>query len=554
TEKGNSTKRQTWNKQIEFTLAGIGSAVGLGNVWRFPYLCYRSGGGAFFIPYLLMLVLVGIPLLYMELSVGQYTQLGPVHALAKLCPLLKGVGMASVAISFLMCTYYNVIITWALYYFFSSFQSPLPWQNCNNTWNIAANCSDHITNNSDATTASQQFFNYNVLQKSDGVDQLGAIRWELLCLLLLAWILIYFCIFKGVKSTGKVVYFTALFPYVILLALLINNVRLPGASDGIRFFIVPQWEKLKEIDVWVNAAAQIFNSIGISFGFLMAMSSYNRFNNNILKDTLAISLTNSATSIFAGFVIFSALGYMSYLQNVDVKDIAVDGPGLVFMVYPQALPTMPVAPLWAVLFFFMLLCLGLDSQFAMVDVFITTLMDGSRSWLLKYLKHTELVVLIICSVAFLMGIPNITQGGIYVFQLLDHYTAIISPVFIVFFELVAISWIYGVHRLAKNVEEMVGKEPNIFFRICWWIISPAFVTVILIFTVMRVTPARYEDYLYPDWAQGLGWVICLASLIWIPLGVIHTLCTLKGSFRKRLIQSVTPLALDKDSEKAVQKE
>ncbi|TNN64983.1 Sodium-dependent dopamine transporter [Liparis tanakae] len=129
--------RPTWSRQIEFTLAGIGCAVGLGNVWRFPYLCYRSGGGAFLVPYLLMLVVLGVPLLYMELTVG--------------------VGIASVAISFIMCIYYNVVITWALYYLFSSFQAPLPWQNCNNTWNTA-NCTNHATNSSYSSTASQEFF------------------------------------------------------------------------------------------------------------------------------------------------------------------------------------------------------------------------------------------------------------------------------------------------------------------------------------------------------------------------------------------------------------
>ncbi|MGH0167777.1 UNVERIFIED_CONTAM: hypothetical protein FKN15_053669 [Acipenser sinensis] len=464
--KEGGSNRPKWSRQIEFTLAGIGYAVGLGNVWRFPYLCYRSGGGAFLVPYFIMLVLVGIPLLYMELTLGQYLQLGPIHAMAKVCPLLKGVGVATVAISFIMCTYYNVVITWALYYLFSSFQSPLPWQSCNNTWNVMENCTDHLSNRSaGTTTASQQFFNYRVLERTGGVGEAGTMRWELFCLLFLAWVLIYFSIFKGVKSTGKVVYFTALFPYVILLALLINNAQLPGAIEGIKFFIIPEWEKLAEVEVWVNAAAQIFNSIGIAFGSLISMSSYNTFNNNILKDTLAISITNSVTSILAGFVIFSAFGYMSYLQNVPVSSLAVDGPALVYVVYPQAFANMPVAPLWAVLFFIMLICLGLDSQFAMVEVMVTSLMDGIGSCILKYLKRKEFAVLLVCTTAFLLGIPHVMQ-------------------------------------------------------------------IILVFTVLQFKPARYEGNVYPPWAQGIGWVICMASIIWIPLGAVHTLWTLKGSFKE----------------------
>ncbi|KAM9847024.1 sodium- and chloride-dependent GABA transporter ine [Aulostomus maculatus] len=488
--------RPTWSKQIEFTLAGIGYAVGLGNVWRFPYLCYRSGGGAFLVPYLFMLLVLGIPLLYMELTVGQYTRRGPVHALAIVCPLFKGVGIASVAISFIMCTYYNVVISWALYYLFSSFQEPLPWQSCNNTWNTP-NCTNHATNSSYSSTASQEFFKLKMLEQTWGVEEPGVMRWELFLILLLSWLLIYFCIFKGVKSTGKVVYFTALLPYIILIALLINNVQLPGALDGITFFIVPVWEKLLSVEVWVNAAAQIFNSIGIGFGSLLAMSSYNSFNNNVLKDTLTISIINSFTSILAGFVIFSAFGYMSHLQGIPVSDLAVDGPGLVYVVYPQAFANLPVAQLWAVMFFFMLLCLGLDSEV-----------------------------------------------GIYVFQLMDHYTAIVSIMFLAFFEVIAICWLYGATRLSDNLEEMTGKRASIFFRFCWLVAGPVLITVILIFSIIQFKPARYGDYVFPPWAQGVGWVIAMASIIWIPLGAIHTLWVLPGSIMQKLKLSITPYALN----------
>ncbi|XP_032432477.1 sodium- and chloride-dependent GABA transporter ine [Xiphophorus hellerii] len=540
---GQQPGRPTWSRQIEFTLAGIGCAVGLGNVWRFPYLCYRSGGGAFLVPYLLMLVVLGIPLLYMELTVGQYTRRGPVHALAIVCPLFKGVGIASVAISFIMCTYYNIVITWALYYLFSSFQAPLPWQSCNNTWNTP-NCTDHATNSSHSSTASQEFFRYKMLGQTSGVEETGTLRWELFLILILAWILIYLCIFKGVKSTGKVVYFTALFPYVILIALLINNVQLPGASDGIAFFIVPEWDKLRSVEVWVNAAAQIFNSIGIGFGSLLAMSSYNSFNNNVLKDTLFISITNSLTSILAGFVIFSAFGYMSYLQGIPVNQLAVDGPGLVYVVYPQAFANMPVSQLWAVLFFFMLLCLGLDSEFAMVEVMVTSFMDEFYQQLIRIFKRKELFVLAVCGVALLLGIPCVMQVGIYVFQLMDHYTAIVSIMFLAFFEIIAICWSYGVKRLSSNMEEMTGQKPNIFFRLCWLVVDPVLITVILIFSVIQFKPARYGDYVFPPWAQGVGWVIALASIIWIPLGAVHTLWVLPGSLMKKLKLSITPYALN----------
>ncbi|XP_042337928.1 sodium- and chloride-dependent GABA transporter ine-like, partial [Plectropomus leopardus] len=187
------------------------------------------------------------------------------------------------------------------------------------------------------------------------------------------------------------------------------------------------------------------------------MSSYNSFNNNVLKDTLTIAIINSLTSILAGFVIFSAFGFMSHLQGVPVSDLAVDGPGLVYVVYPQAFASMPVAQLWAVMFFFMLLCLGLDSEFAMVEVMVTSLMDEFYQHLIQIFKRKELFVLAVCGAALLLGIPCVMQVGIYVFQLMDHYTAIVSIMFLAFFEVVAICWCYGGNRLSDNLEEMTGK-------------------------------------------------------------------------------------------------
>ncbi|XP_054467037.1 sodium- and chloride-dependent GABA transporter ine isoform X1 [Anoplopoma fimbria] len=541
-------QRPTWSGRLEFLLASVGYAVGLGNVWRFPYLCYSSGGGAFMIPYFTMVVLCGIPLLFMEFSIGQYTRLGPVHALAKICPLLKGVGVATVVISFVLSTYYNVLMSWALYYFFHSFGATLPWTSCNNTWNAVGNCSSGFPGNTThLQSASQQFFDHRLLQKTSGIEEAGGICWELFGCLIFSWVIVYFCIFKGIKSTGKVVYFTAVFPYFILFALLINNVQLPGAKDGILYFVTPVWGKLFEVQVWVNAAAQVFNSIGIAFGTMISMASYNKFNNNILRDALIVSFTNSFTSILAGFVIFSAIGYMAHIHNLPVENIATDGPGLVFVVYPEVLSTMPVFQLWAPLFFFMLLCLGLDSQFANVEVGITFIKDEFGPQVLRFLKREELLTLAICIIGFIMGVPHVTKGGIYVFQLMDHYTAVVSLVFLAFFEVVAVCWIFGTSRVSLMVKRMLGKTPNIYFRVCWMLLCPLLVLCILISSIVQYTPAHYGEYTYPGWAEGVGWGISMVSIVWIPLGAIQEVYSHKGSLLQRLKKAmISTIDLDAD--------
>lgn len=439
-------------------------------------------------------------------------------------------------------------MSWALYYLFNSFGATLPWNSCNNTWNAVGNCSSGFPgNNTHLQSASQQFFDHRLLEKTSSIEEAGGLRWELFGCLLASWVIVYLCIFKGVKSTGKVVYFTALFPYFILVALLINNVQLPGAKNGILYFLTPVWSKLFEVKVWVNAAAQVFNSIGIAFGSMISMASYNQFNNNILRDALIVSCTNSFTSILAGFVIFSAIGYMAHIHNLPVDNIATDGPGLVFVVYPEVLSTMPVFQLWAPLFFFMLLCLGLDSQFATVEVAITFIKDEFGPSVMRFLKKEELLALLVCVGCFILGIPHITKGGIYVFQLMDHYTAVVSLVFLAFFEVVAVCWIFGVPRISLMVKRMQGKTPNLYFRLCWLLLCPMLVLCILISSIVQYTPARYGNYTYPLWAEWVGWGVSLISIVWIPLGAIHELCNNKGSFVQRLKTALTS-TVDLDAE------
>ena len=160
----------------------------------------------------------------------------------------------------------------------------------------------------------------------------------------------------------QVVWFTALFPYFVLIILLIRGLTLPGAGEGIKYYLTPNFSALGDANVWVDAATQVFFSLGPGFGVLLAFASYNRFHNNVYRDALLTSAVNSATSFLAGFVIFSVLGYMAHRNNVEVKDVAAEGPGLVFIVYPEAIATFPGAPFFSVMFFLMLLTLGLDSS------------------------------------------------------------------------------------------------------------------------------------------------------------------------------------------------
>lgn len=201
-----------------------------------------------------------------------------------------------------------------------------------------------------------------ILQKTPGLEDSSKLVWQLALCLGIAWIIVFLCIFKGIKSSGKVVYFTSIFPYVVLLILGINGWTLPGAGIGIEFYLKPDFNKLLEISVWFDAAVQIFFTMSTSYGGLITLASYNKFNQHTLRDTFVITISNALTAIFAGFVVFSYIGYLAQVTQQEVKDVVSSGSGLAFIVFPFAVTKLAGAPFWSVIFFIMMLTLGLDSQ------------------------------------------------------------------------------------------------------------------------------------------------------------------------------------------------
>ncbi|KAG7241026.1 hypothetical protein INR49_026056 [Caranx melampygus] len=287
----------------------------------------------FFVPYLLFLVLCGIPLFLLETSLGQYTSLGGVSAWRSICPLFGGLGYASQVMILHGCVYYIIILAWALFYLSHSFQSELPWSHCNNTWNTnSCVLFDHYNQTANmsslpenASSSVMEFWEREVLQLSSNLDELGPINWKLALCLAFIWLICYFCVWKGVKSTGKVVYLTATFPYVMLFVLLVRGATLPGATKGIIYYLKPNHTRLADPEVWMDAGTQIFFSYGICLGSLTALGSYNKYNNNCYKDSFLLCLLNSGTSFLAGFAIFSVLGFMAEEQGVDISAVAQTG-------------------------------------------------------------------------------------------------------------------------------------------------------------------------------------------------------------------------------------
>ncbi|GJQ83365.1 putative sodium:neurotransmitter symporter [Trypoxylus dichotomus] len=547
--------RETWGKKVDFLLSVIGFAVDLANVWRFPYLCYKNGGGAFLIPYCIMLLIGGIPLFYMELALGQFNRKGAITCWGRLVPLLKGIGYAVVLIAFYVDFYYNVIIAWALRFFFASFTDMLPWTTCNNTWNtpfckpfdieldfnnvtLYENGTNITTPNITYASPASEYFNRAILElhRSDGLHDLGVIKWDIALCLLAVYIICYFSLWKGISTSGKVVWFTALFPYAVLLILLVRGITLPGSAEGIKYYLNPNFTAITTPDVWVDAATQVFFSLGPGFGVLLAYASYNKYHNNVYKDALLTSFINSATSFIAGFVIFSVLGYMAHSAGRPIREVATEGPGLVFIVYPAAIATMPGSIFWALIFFMMLLTLGLDSSFGGSEAIITALSDEFP----RIGRHRELFVAALFSLYFLVGLASCSQGGFYFFHLLDRYAAGYSMLFAVLFESIAVSWIYGTQRFCDDIKDMIGFAPGIYWRFCWRFAAPLFLIFIIVYGLIGYKPLSYEGYVYPLWANVLGWFIAGSSVVMIPAVASYKLATTKGSWYQRVKFLTTP--------------
>jgi len=364
--------RARWTSRTIFLFAAIGSAVGLGNIWRFPYLTYKFGGGAFLIPYLLALIILGIPLLILEFAIGQKLQQGAVGAFRKINSRLRGIGAGAIISGFLVVIYYAAVIAWTVFFFIKSFNFELPW----------------------AEDAGAYFFS-SVLGISEGVGVLGGINIPLLFALLFVWVAIYFSVRKGIKSVGKVVLITMPLPIILLIILFFRGITLPGALTGISYYLTPDFSALLSTEIWLAAISQIFFTLSLAFGIMIAYASFNKEDQDIAGDSYITAISNSAISIFAGFVVFAVLGYMSFTSGIGIEEVAVSGPGLAFVVFPQALALMPLAWFFAILFFLMLFTLGLDSAFSLVEGINTVVGDTLDR------PNRKKIAFVVCSVSFL---------------------------------------------------------------------------------------------------------------------------------------------------------
>ncbi|XP_030377442.1 sodium-dependent nutrient amino acid transporter 1 isoform X2 [Scaptodrosophila lebanonensis] len=535
---GGREERATWGKGIEFLMSCIAMSVGLGNVWRFPFTALDNGGGAFLIPYLIVLFLVGKPIYYLEMIIGQFSSRGSVKVF-DLCPAMKGVGAGQAFQVLMLSTYYAALVAIIGQYFFESFRNPLPWATCRPEW--GKNCIDsapregvadptnwqgqqqnltNLTPDHDQKrliSSSEWFFVKEVLhEKANIEDGIGLPNWQLVVGLFVSWLCVFLIIRRGVKSSGKASYFLALFPYVVMGVLLVRAVTLPGSIDGIIYFIKPVWSKILDPKVWYAAVTQCFYSLSVCFGNIIMYSSFNKFGHNVHRDATIVTALDTATSMLAGCTIFGILGHLAHeIGTDDIGKVVKGGAGLAFISYPDAIAKFKSLPqIFSVLFFLMLFVLGIGSNIAMTSCTVTAIRDRFPNF-----KQWQCALLIAC-VSFAIGLVYITPGGQFMLTLVDFFGASMIALVLGIAELYTIGWIYGTDRLCKDVEFMMGRKVGKYWRLCWAVITPLIMTVILIYFYATYEPLTYNNIIYPHWAYSIGWTITAFGILQLPLWMI----------------------------------
>jgi NSS family neurotransmitter:Na+ symporter len=461
--------RPQWRSRMGFILAALGSAVGLGNIWRFSYLCYKNGGGAFLIPYAIALLTVGLPLMILELGVGHKMRGSPPLTFAKISRKWEWCGWWAVNCAMYgILLYYSAVIAWCLSYVFFSF---------NLSWGADPN----------------DFFFNQYLQISAGPLQLGDLRvpimFSLLGVWFLSWLIVFFGVQKGVERANKI-FMPLLFCLVAILV--IWSVQLKGAGHGIAVYLKPNMALLKSPQVWIDAFSQIFFTLSLAFGIMIAYASYLPRKASIIKDALIITFGNSLFSFFSGFAVFGTLGYMAYATQQPISEVVNKSIGLAFVTYPQAISLMPAFKnLFGILFFASLVIAGLSSAVSLVETFCSAIID-------KFNFRRKSVVTVTCLIGFVASIIFTAKSGLYWVDIIDHFITHYGLVTIGILECVIVAWILKTGKLKEHISR-VSEIPFAGFWGKAWSVCIRFVTplilVVLIINDLGVEFSKaYEGY------------------------------------------------------------
>ena len=476
-----SKQRDTWASRSTFILAAIGSAVGLGNAWRFPGLAAKHGGGTFLLVYLVALFAMGIPLLMMEISIARKFRKGAIESMRGINKKAEFIGWAATSNAFVIVTYYSVVFAWVLLMVFCSGQFA------------------DMTGNSEA--ASQVFFN---VTQTTGLISGISIPIPVLIALIAAWGLIYFCIRDGASSVGKVVKYTVFLPVLLLLIMAVKGCMMSGAAEGLKRFFIPDLAAFGDASLWIDAVGQVFYSLSIMMAIMFAYGSYLDESSNLAEDCFIIAFSDAAISVLSGIVMFSTMGGVGMLDSMSSSGIAT-----AFIIYPQAIVNLTsigwVNALFGVIFYMMLVTLAIDSAFSIVEGVSASVAD-------KFKVSPKKVTVVICGIAAVISLVYATRAGLAWLDIVDNWTNQFNLIVIGIMECIAIGWCFNLDKVLAqiNLNSKKFRMPRIWFRVSIKIISPFCLFILLVWNVysLFIKNGGHYNADYPIWAEIVaGWVV-----------------------------------------------
>lgn len=493
-------RRENWGSRSGFVLAAIGSAVGLGNLWAFPYKLYSYGGGAFLIPYILAIVLVGIPILILEFSLGHYTQLAAPNALARCNKRLEFIGWWGIILSFIIITYYPVILAYCFSYLWYSIcgifnGGNLPW---------AGQGIEGISN------AKHFFMNDYVGYEPDSI--FGSIKWHIVLPLLLSWLAMYLSIFKGVKLVSKIVWLTVPLPWMMLLILTIRGLTLDGSTSGLAYYLEPDWTQLAKPSTWRFAFGQAFFSMSLAFGVMITYASFLHRKSDINNNAVIIGLSDFGTSFIAGLAIFATLGGMTHAtklagNHVPITEVAQKGASLAFIAFPFALSQLPYSAWFSFIFFFALITLGIDSAFSITESILTSIIDKT-GW------RRSVVLPVMSVIGAALGLIFVTSGGLNWLEVIDGFiNGTWGIALLGLLECIVLGWFFDVDILRAHANSKSDWKLGRWWNFLIKIIIPIILGTLFIWSLRDDLEGNYGIYNNGKifWPSCVGFGIILLS-------------------------------------------
>ena len=488
--------REQWSGQVGFLLAAIGSAIGLGNIWRFPGVAYTNGGGAFIVPYVVALVAVGIPVLFLDYAIGHRLRGSAPAAFRRLSRRFEWLGWWQVFICFVIQTYYAVIVAWSLSYFFFSFT--VAWGD-------------------DAASFFEKYIGINSLNSDGGIVFSASPVWNVVIPLVIVWafgiITIGLGVSKGVERANKL-----FLPLLVVMfsILVVRALTLPGAAAGLDALFAPQWDKLSDHRVWMAAFGQIFFSLSVAFGIMLTYASYLKKRSNLVGTGLVAGFANSSFEILAGIGVFATLGFMAHTQNVGVAELeGIAGPTLSFITFPTVIAQMPGGPIFGVLFFGSFAMAGLTSFISITQVVAAGIGEKFK------LKPAKASVMVSLPSAVLSLLLFSTASGMYSLDIVD---AFINNIGVVGSAIIMCVGIGIVLRRSGKLRRHLNAVSEVRFIGRWWQVLivgciPALLAFMFVQTAWSYVKDGYGYNLSSELPLGWG-LLGLGAVVTVVLTVI----------------------------------